>query len=270
MDRAWIADKGFLTFAFNTRETNYLDLAYRLAESIRDTQTIDNVSVVIDNTTAERVRDKHQQMFDRIVVKGKTEGKKDHRHQSLAWQLTPYKQTIKIESDMLMTGSIDHWWEILDERDVCLTSHVFTHMNQLITDRSQRKLFDDNNLPDVYNAITYFRYSRESQRFFDIVASIYDNWPLFRDQILKNCRYEDPVTDEVFAIAAMIYGVERCTLPFPVPAFLHMKNRLLEIPDDLPWTDYLYWEGTGHGTKIGNHAQRLPVHYNLKDIWNGR
>lgn len=267
MVREWIADKGYLTFAFNTKDTNYLELAYRLAESIRATQKINNVSVIIDSDTADRIKDKHELMFDKIIVKGKSShAVKDFSHQALAWELTPYKQTIKIESDMIMTGSIDHWWSILDERDVCLTTDVFDHTGKLITNRSQRKLFDDNNLPNVYNAIMYWRYTRESKQFFDIVRSVYDNWPLFRDKLLKNCRYEKPVTDEVFAIAAMIYGVERCTLPFPVPAFLHMKNPLLQIPDDGPWTDYLYWEKD----RIGHYGQRLPVHYNLKDVWDGR
>lgn len=267
MAREWIADKGYLTFAFNTKDTNYLELAYRLAESVRDTQQINNISVVIDSDTAERIKTKHTDVFDKIIVRGKSShAHKDFSHEALAWDLTPYKQTIKIEADIYMTHSIDHWWSILDERDVCLTTDVFDHTGKPITNRSQRRLFDDNLLPNVYNAVYYFRYTQDSKRFFDTVKKIYADWPYYRDTLLKNCRYEKPVTDEVFAIAARIYGEEQCTLPFAVPAFLHMKNPLLELPNDGAWWEYLYVEDN----RIGHYAQKLPVHYNKKDYWDGR
>jgi hypothetical protein len=267
MVREWVAEKGYLTFAFNTKDTNYLELAYRLAESIKATQKHNNISVIIDSDTAERIKTKHTDIFDRIMIKGKaSHAHKDFAHQALAWDLTPYKQTIKIEADMYMTSSIDHWWSILDERDVCLTTSVFDHTGELITDRSQRRMFDDNDLPNVYNAITYFRYTKDSKQFFDIVKRIHEDWEFYKNTLLKNCRYERPVTDEVFAIAARIYGEERCTLPFPVPAFLHMKNPLLGLPNDGAWWEYLYVEGN----RIGHYAQKLPVHYNKKDYWDGR
>jgi hypothetical protein len=271
MQRQWISDKGFLTFAFNTLDIDYLDLAYRLALSIKETQKENNISLITDSFTADKIKDKHEDIFDTIIIKGKTDrGHKDFSHEALAWDLTPYKQTIKVEADILILTSIDHWWDILDTRDVVLTTNVFKHTGELITNRSQRRLFDDNDLPDVYNAIYYFRYTRESQRFFDIVKQIYNNWAWFRDDYLINCRYENPVTDEVFAIAARIFGVENCTLPHAVPAFVHMKNPLLEIPSDGPWWDFLYWEKDSSSGRIGHYAQTLPVHYQRKDFWHAR
>lgn len=270
MERQWIADRGFLTFACNREKIDYLDLAYRLAVSIRGTQGIDNVSVIIDNNTADKIKDKHEDVFDSIIVMGKDRDDTRFSHELHAWDLTPYKQTIKVESDIIMTSSVDHWWQILDERDVCLTTSVFNHKNQLITNRSQRKLFDDNLLPDVYNAIYYFRYTRDSKRFFDTVKQIYRDWAWYRDEYLINCRYEHPVTDEVFAIAARIYGIENCTLPQDVPAFVHMKNPLLEIPNDAPWYEYLHFEQSEQGVRVGHHQQRLPLHYQRKDLWHER
>jgi hypothetical protein len=268
MAREWLGEQGYLTFAANTRDSNYLELAYRLAESIKDTQSIKNVSIVIDHITASSIKDKHSRMFDRILVQGKDDRANSFVLEARAWDLTPYKQTIKIEADMLMTANLDHWWSILDERDVCLTTTVFKPTGQLVTDRSQRRLFDDNLLPDVYNAVYYFRYTRDSQQFFHLVKRIFQEWPLFRDQILKNCRKKEPATDEVFAIAALLYGIERCTLPFAVPAFLHMKNPLVDIPSDAPWWEYISYEQADEGTRVGFYQQRLPLHYQRKDFWN--
>lgn len=266
MAREWISDKGYLTFAFNTKDTNYLELAYKLAESIRNTQKINNISVVIDSDTAERIKTHHTDIFDRIIIQGKaSHSKKDFHHQALAWDLTPYKQTIKMEADMYMTSSIDHWWQIMDERDVCLCTDVFTHTGKPIANRSLRRVVDDSNLPDVYNAIVYFRYTKDSRRFFDIVKAVFKDWEWYRDNFLKNCRYEDPIADEVFAIAARIYGEEKCTLPFAVPAFVHMKNPLLEIPNSGAWWEYLYVEQN----RIGHYSQTLPIHYHKKDFWRG-
>jgi hypothetical protein len=265
MAREWIGEQGYLTFALNKKDTNYLAMAYLLAESIKDTQKINNISLAIDHDTAPYIKTKHEKMFDRIIMLGKREAvRKDFAHEARTWDITPYKCTIKAEADMLFTHSVDHWWPILDERDVVFTTDVFKIDHTVATNRSQRRLFDDNDLPNVYNALYYFRYTAESKRFFDIVKRIFAEWAWFRDHLLVNCRYEDPVADEVFAIAVRIFGEELCTLPQPVPAFIHMKNPLLEIPNDAPWWEYLYWERSGSDVRIGNYQQHLPVHYHNK------
>lgn len=267
MSREWIAEQGYLTFALNTKDCDYLSLAYRLAESIKDTQKSNNISLVIDHYTADRIKQKHKDMFDKIIMLGKRDpAQKDFMHESMAWDITPYKQTIKAESDMIFTHSVDHWWNILDERDIVFTTDVYKNDHTLITDRSQRRLFDDNDLPNVYNALYYFRFTRDSQMFFALVKRIMNEWAWFRDHHLKNCRYEHPVADEVFAIAVKIFGEERCTLPQSVPAFLHMKNRLLEIPSDGAWWKYLSWEKSEDAVRVGLYQQHLPVHYQNKSF----
>ena len=265
--REWTADKGYLTFAFNTKDTDYLSMAYLLAESIKETQKINNISLVVDPATAERIKDKHEDIFDRIIMLGKPiVAHKDFSHETRTWDITPYRCTIKAEADMLFTHSVDHWWPILDERDIVFTTDVYKPDNTLITDRSQRKIFDDNDLPNVYNALYYFRYTAQSQQFFALVKRIFSEWEWFRDQHLINCRYEHPVADEVFALAVKIFGVEQCTLPQPVPAFTHMKNQLIGLPLEDHWWEYLHWEKSADGLRIGHHQQRLPMHYHDKQF----
>ena len=257
--------QGFLTIACNNDSINYLAHACLLAESIKDTQKNNRVSLIANQRALDLMEDKHRKIFDKVIAVAFDEAGKNFTMEAKAWALTPYKQTIKIESDMLMTSSIDHWWDLLDQKDIVFTRNVFQPTGQLITNRSQRKLFDDNDLPDIYTGLYYFRYSRESQQFFTLVNSIYDNWDWFKDN-LKNCRLEQPVTDEVFAIAAKIWGVEKCTLSGSVPSFVHMKNPLIDIPNDAPWWRYMYWEKDRSNIKLAFHQQHLPIHYHDKNI----
>jgi hypothetical protein len=249
--------QGFLTVACNNKETDYLSLAYRLAESLKDTDQSAKISVIVNNL--EEIEDKHQKIFDKIILYN---NETKFSAETQVWRSSPYKQTIKIEADMIVPVDISYWWSILDQKDVVLTNHVMTYWGDVITDRSQRKLFDDNNLPNIYSGIYYFRHSADSKLFFDIVSSIYKNWDWFRDQLLKNCRYKEPVTDEVFAIAAKIYGVHRCTITNSIPTFVHMKNQLQRIPTDDHWFNYVYFEKSQMA--IGNFKQIWPIHYQDK------
>ena len=247
---------GFITVACNTADVDYLRLAANLAESIKDTQSVKNVSVI---TNVQQIEPKYNNLFDKIIIVDD----QGYDAECRVWNSTPYKQTIKIEADMIVPASIDHWWQICDEKDVVLTNRVYTYWHEVITNRSMRKLFDDNDLPDVYSGVYYFRTSRDSKRFFLIVNQIFQNWNYFKN-ILKNCRYDHPVTDEVFAIAAKIYGIENCTINNTIPSFVHMKNRLQNIPSDDKWYNYVYYEPSQKS--IGLYKQFLPIHYHDKQF----
>jgi hypothetical protein len=68
--------------------------------------------------------------------------------------------------------------------------------------RYYRKIFDANHLPDVYNAITYWRLSKTAKEFFDLVKQIFEQW----DSYKKILKFPDDVatTDVVYAVAAQL------------------------------------------------------------------
>ena len=251
--------KGFLTFAFNSQDTNYLDTACYLAKSIKQTQVNNSVALVMDQDDSV-----DETLFDHVIKIPRESKNNDYRYEALALKLSPYKQTIKIESDMILTASIDHWWDILDQKNVVLTNKVETYNGQEIRNRSQRKLFDENNLPDTYSGFYYFRYSKEAVEFFNLVNQVFNDWYFFRDQVLQNCRKAEPVTDEVFAIAAKIWGIEKCTLNNSIPSFVHMKNILQDLPSDDHWWNYKLFEKNIENINIGFFSQHLPLHYQDK------
>jgi hypothetical protein len=180
------------------------------------------------------------------------------------WQVfaaSPYRQTIKLEADMLIVSPIDHWWKMFEHRDVVISTGCRDWKDNVSTARNYRQVIDDNNLPDVYNAVTYWRLSNTAKEFFDIVRAIFDNWSEFS----KLLKFPDDAasTDLVYAMAAQIMGPEKVTLPFATyPRIVHMKRHISgTITED--WTKELIWEHDPF--RIQTVAQWGAFHYHIKD-----
>lgn len=192
----------------------------------------------------------------------------DQGGQANDWQVftaSPYRQTIKLEADMFCAGPIDHWWTLFENRDVVISQGCRNMHDQPGTSRFYRKIFDHNDLPDVYNAITYWRLSNTAKQFFDITRQLWQDWEGCKS-VLK---FPDPAptTDVVYAIAARIMGVEQVTLPLGLgPQIVHMKPRILGTQSD-DWTQELVYEITDPGLRLQTMAQWGLVHYHVKD-WN--
>jgi hypothetical protein len=182
------------------------------------------------------------------------------------WQVfhaSPYRQTIKLEADMICAGPINHWWTLFERRDVVVSQGARTFYDEPATSRYYRKIFDANNLPDVYNAITYWRLSHTAKEFFDLVRQIFEQWDSYK-RVLK---FPDdvPTTDVVYAIAAVVMGVENVTLPTGLgPTVVHMKRHINPTQSD-DWTQELVWEKDP--LRINTVAQWGLVHYHVKE-WN--
>lgn len=180
------------------------------------------------------------------------------------WQMfsiSPYRQTIKLEADMVAASPIDHWWNLFELRDVVISQGVRTFYDQPAQSRFYRRCFDENNLPDVYNAITYWRLSQTAQEFFNLVKEIFTNWSEFR----KLLKFSDNTasTDLVYALAAQIMGCERVTLPKGLgPTMVHMKQHVNKLSSH-NWTQELIWET--EPLRINTIAQWGFVHYHRKE-----
>jgi hypothetical protein len=183
------------------------------------------------------------------------------------WQMymvSPYRETVKLEADCVVSGPIDHWWDLFRKRDVVISQGCRDYQDKISNNRFYRRQFDDNNLPDVYNAITYWRVSATAQEFWRLVRTLFENWDEYR-ALLK---YADPVatTDMVYAMAAQIMGPERVTLPASIwqPRIVHMKKHIVStVTKD--WTKELSWEYVDNVLRINTIAQSGLVHYCTKD-----
>lgn len=257
--------QGFLTIAANTADVDYLELAYLQALNIKATQRIQSFAVIVDPNTNQQIQEYHRQAFDYIIeAPASTVG--PYGLETQAFWLTPFKETVKLESDLLLTRSIDHWWTAFRLRDVVLSTGCQTYLQQTATSRRYRKLFDDNNLPDVYNGLMYFRYSQTAADFFRQAVKIFNNWNTVQNTLL-NCRDPEPTTDVVYALAADLVGRELCTIPsMDFINFVHMKPAINGYPETAKFQEMYVTEFDQGMIRINNINQYHPLHYHEKDF----
>jgi hypothetical protein len=261
-------DQGFVTIAQNTPHTDYLRLAMLQAMSIKIVMPGAKYAVLVDTATYAAITSQHLQVFDHVICMPEDHAVTQDWKLANEWQtlaLTPFRETIKLESDILFTTSVSHWWPALRLRNVVLSTGCWDYLNRKATSCRYREVFRDNHLPDVYSGIHYMRYSAEAYEFYRLVKQCWQQWPQIA-ATLKNCKHLEPTTDLVFAVAAQIFGVERCTVPTcDFIAFVHMKNAINGWPEALPWCDMVHSEITAPHVRINGILQTRPLHYQVKD-----
>ena len=182
------------------------------------------------------------------------------------WQIfwaSPYRQTIKLEADMLVASPVDHWWTLFEKHDVVISQGCRDFYDRPGSGRQYRKIFDDNYLPDVYNAITYWRVSPLAQEFFKLVRRVFENWKDYKT--LLKFPDDAPTTDVVYAMVAVIMGIEHVTLPKGLgPNIVHMKRHIVGTQTE-DWTKELVWQHHCPGLSIQTVAQWGFVNYHRKE-----
>lgn len=262
--------QGFLTIAQNTSQVDYLRLAYVQAMNVKLLHPGAQYAVIVDHNTLAKVNNKHWQAFDHII-----ELQEDLNAQGSEWKLanesqvldlSPFKETIKLESDLLFTRSIQHWWTAFRLRNIVLSTGCKNYKQEPATSRAYRQFFDINELPDVYNGIMYFRYTAEAVEFFRTARLILKNWDYLKNNVLKQCRENTPSTDVLYAITAKVVGEEICTIPtMDFINFVHMKPAIQGWGNtDRLWTDMVMHERNNDMIRIHNINQYHPVHYHDK------
>jgi hypothetical protein len=164
----------------------------------------------------------------------------------------------------LFTRSIDYWWDAFRLQDVCLSHGCKNYQQTTGTSRQYRQVFDDNQLPDTYNGLMYWRYSETSKRFFTLAKDIFENWDTVKAE-LKNCNDPYPTTDVVYALAAKIMDAPCYNPSLDFINFVHMKSGMQGWSDEQDWTEYCVHERNDDMIRINNINQLHPVHYHVKD-----
>ena len=247
-------ERGYVIPAINTDTTDYLSCAVQLAHSIREFHPTVNISVMTNVACDDSV-------FDHVLALPFAD-QGGWANDWQVFQISPYRQTIKLEADMIATGPIDHWWTLLQLQDVVVSVGCRDFYDQPGRSRQHRQVFDHNHLPDLYNAITYWRISPTAKEFFHLVRNIFEHWQDFK-KLLKMPE-ATASTDVVYAMAAQIMGPERVTLPPTLgPKMVHMKKGMIPTYTN-DWTKELIYEKTHPGLRINTVAQTGFVHYHNK------
>lgn len=241
-------DKGFVIMA---QGDDYVKCAEALERSIKNVMPDANVTII----TTE------------MLPYGDQAPDTDWKLQN-DWQVyeaSPYEHTIKLEADMYIPQSIDFWWDAFKDRDV-VVSTTARNFKQEITDiNAYRRFIVDNNLPNCYNGITYFRKSDLAKQFYETVRTIFENWEEFRSTLKCNVD-EKATTDWVYALACHMLGVENTTLPHAeFMSMVHMKQFINGLPTE-DWTDILVYEILPHTLRVNTIPQMYPFHYHIKSF----
>lgn len=248
--------------AQNNASTDYVRLAYLQRLSLKLTNPDLPYALVTDQSSADAITSEQRAAFDHVIILPVDWARDQEWKQRNDWQLfmlSPFTETIKVESDLLFTRSISHWWRMLEHRDVVLSLGCRDYRGRASTSRAYRRMFDANNLPDTYSGLMYWRKSQTAATFFSKCKQIYQQWADVQ-QALIHC--DDPGSnDMVFAIAALLVGVEKVTLPAAdFFNFVHMKPAIQtrSLAD-------LNVELAPPAIRINGHEQQYPVHYHNKD-----
>jgi hypothetical protein len=269
--------KGYFTIA---QGQTYQRLAYALALSLKISQPSGYNLLSIGVTPKELpfINPKYLEVFDAAVpIPWKDNAINSSWKLENEWKaihMTPYDETIKLDADMLFPADVSHWWKYLELSDGVFATQAHTYRGHIVESDYYRKTFTENNLPNVYSAMFYFKKNDVNFEFFEIAEHIFNNWErYFYDFLATENRPKVVSTDVVFAIAAKIMDYQQYnkTPQIQCPAFVHMKTRLQDWPDDQfmseDWTKMIpHYFDKRSNLKVGNYTQVLPFHYHVKDF----
>lgn len=247
-----IEEQGYVCVAVNTDTVDYVPMAQRLFASLKNWHPEARTCLITDQET-------EAEEFDHVKLLAPQPN--PYANDPQAFRLTPFRETIKLEADMLIVSPVDHWWTMLRHSDVVVSVGCRDWHDRPSLERQYRKIFDANNLPDVYNAVTYWRLSETSHQFYQLVRDIFENW----SDIKQALRFPEdtPSTDVVYAIAAQILGPELVTLPFAsYPKIVHMRPHISGTTG--AWTKELVWEHYDGQLRVGTVTQWGAFHYHEK------
>ena len=141
---------GYFTFVQNSQLNDYLKLAYACGLSLKATQNINKFAIAVDEGTKQQLTEKHYKVFDYVIDIPWGDDSEDDSwklgNEWKAWSITPFKETVKLDCDMVFTRNIDHWWTFMREQEVMIATNVRKLDGTISDSRKYRKLFDINNL----------------------------------------------------------------------------------------------------------------------------
>jgi len=176
------------------------------------------------------------------------------------FELSPYRRTLKLEADMYFSDPtvVMDWFKMLQNEDIWVCQDVVDYRGNIIKDRQFRRHLDVNNLPNLYNAVTYFRRCRQANKFFNKLKQVYDNW---HELELREWNQAEPDQDTAYAVTTALLDIKFKPLPIH---FCHMKGQLNGCQRN-DWTKELVWEWDA-GLRINTYQQRYPTHYYVKEF----
>jgi len=258
---AYAHDRGYLIVAIDSQDSDYTTCARVLSRSLKHWHKNAVVCLLTDKQLPA------DNDFDIVKTLPYGDLRTDDNPYANDWQCyiaSPFHETIKLEADMLIAQPIDHYWDMLRHRDIVVSTGALDFKGESVECRRYRNVIHKNNLPDTYNAFTYWRQSEMAKKFFVTVKKLFDNWSDAMTAV-KYARGELPNTDLAYSLATLICGIEKCTLPHNLsPRIVHMKSDIVRTPTE--WHKSLTWEIDSGQVRVNGYTQCALWHYHCKEL----
>jgi len=253
--------QGFLIFAQNNKTDDYVKQAYLCALSGTYSGN-KNFTLV----TEFQVPQEYYLVFDKIIYLKTDKAKNSEwkiENRTKAYELSPYDETIVLDSDVLVLDKID-WTMFLDE-ELYFTQNPVTYRGEPIDSTYYRKTFRTNYLPDIYTGMYYFKKCHIAQKFFAILEVVVDEWKEFYKIYLKD---DKPNHVSIDVCAAIVYDLLDLYAPrnSDIINFVHMKIHAQNWErTNEKWQQKVDWY-MNNRLKVGNFTQKGIFHYTEKDF----
>ena len=258
--------KGFVVLAQNTADVDYIKQAYALALSIHTTQTENKISLL----TNDAVPDDYLSVFDQIIPIPweDTDSRFRAENRWKIYHVTPYDETIVLDTDMLMIKNIDNWWWYAQDHDLLFCETTLNYKGDAISSSMYRKTFVENSLPNTHFALHYFKKSEIAEYFYKTLEFVVNNWAWCYGKFAPN-HYQDWLSmDLASAIALEMAGLNSAADVCSPLRFIHMKPGVQDwSPIPVRWTETIPYIFTQAGELIvGNIKQHHLFHYVENDF----
>lgn len=227
-------DKGFVIYALsNNRGVDYQRHAYALALSIKRTQKNNNTCVIVDRP----LNKEYAHAFDHIVkIKNdSTDWTQNALH--TIYDLSPFHETVHIESDCLLLDSVDHWWTACQYHDILFTTKIKNFRNEIVAPVPYRGHFEKSRLPNVYSGLYYFRKSPMAKKLHTTMSWVTKHWEQVRKTVFDPNQNITMANDEIAAVSIALLDLDEqvTNVHLSVPIMTHMKPRVNGW-GEMPWT----------------------------------
>lgn len=229
--------KGFVVVAQNNNSVNYVRQAYALALSILMSQS-EPVSISI--ITNDEVCEEYQKVFDQIIpIPWKDDAETSDWKIENRWKIyhvTPYDETIVLDTDMLVLEDISQWWKYCSNYDIKFCSNIINYKLEPVIDNVHRKAFRANKLSNPYFALHYFKKSELAYNFYKTLEFVSLNWEWCYSKFAPKEYQKWLSMDLATAISIEMLGIHQCAVDVagsPLQ-FIHMKSAIQgwsEIPE---------------------------------------
>jgi hypothetical protein len=255
--------KGHIFLAQNSH-IDYIRQAYGLALSIKKFNK-EQATCLITN---DQIPEEYKHVFDHIYsIPWSDQARNSTWKIENRWKIihvTPFKENLVYDVDMILLNSNDHWWKYLNNYDLCFTSTVFDYRGLVNNNTFYRKTFVENDLPNLYTGCYYFKKNKTAFEFFKWLDIITNNWQEFYKRFLPNSTPKVFSVDVSSALALKFMNAENSVIKNNfVPSFIHMKPMIQDWKNfPSKWTSVLSsYFNSEYELKISNVKQQGLFHY---------